>query len=63
MRIFCFLGKRGRRGLAVIRRYDIVETANRFRYLTTSLSMLQKHQPTLNKHSGKTGNTTKQEKT
>lgn len=32
MRIFCFLGKRGRRGLAGIRRNDIVETANRFRY-------------------------------
>ena len=33
MRIFCFLGKRGQRGLAGIRRYDIVETANRFRDL------------------------------
>lgn len=32
MRIFCFLGKRGRRGLAGIRRYDIIEIVNRFRY-------------------------------
>lgn len=33
MRIFCFLGKRGRRGLAGIRRYDIIEIVNRFRDL------------------------------
>ena len=32
MRIFCFLGKRGRRELAGIRRYDIIEIVNSFRY-------------------------------